>query len=130
MYPYITLASTWVRWPLFGVGISGKEVVADNTDLDLRRSEVALGNNAMAEIGTYLGLVGGAWFVWLMLTQARQTGVRRLFLLALIVALFSQLMGGMESFRYWGFIALLWGSLAVADTEGGREVVAAAGGRP
>lgn len=118
VYPYISLADTWKRWPLFGAGIGGKEVVAENTRLTLlRRPQAALGNNAMAELGIYLGLVGGAWFVYLLLQQARHTGVRRIGLIAAIVVLFSQLMGGMETFRYWGFIALLWGAVAVADAQ-------------
>jgi hypothetical protein len=117
VYPYMTLAGTWLRWPLFGVGITGKEVVAETTTLSLRNPEIALGNNAMAEFGTYLGLVGGALFVYLLLSQVNQTGVKRLGLIVAMIAVFSQLMGGMESFRYWGFIALLWGGLAVADTQ-------------
>jgi hypothetical protein len=35
-----------------------------------------------------------------------------------VVFLFSMLMGGLDSFRYWGHITLLWGALAVADSNG------------
>jgi len=75
------------------------------------------GNNALADIGIFLGIVGGAVFIHLVLTQARHTGVRRVGLLVVILLLFSQLMGGIDTFRYWGFIALLWGALAVADAQ-------------
>jgi hypothetical protein len=114
--PYATLANTWLRWPLFGVGISGKEVLIESEDAS-RDNYTVLGNNALAEIGIYLGVIGGTWFIYLFLVQAHQTGVRRLGLLVVIGALFSQLMGGVESFRYWGFISILWGALAVADTR-------------
>jgi hypothetical protein len=35
--------------------------------------------------------------------------------------LFFQAMGGFVGFRPWGFIALIWGALAVADTQGNLE---------
>jgi hypothetical protein len=115
VYPYLTLVDTWSRWPLFGVGIGGKEVVMEHTTFKLGDPIDALGNNAMAEFGIYLGLVGGAWFIYLLLMQASQTGVERLGLMLVIGTLISQLNGGVESFRYWGFVALFWGALAVAD---------------
>ena len=34
-----------------------------------------------------------------------------------IGALVSQLNGSIDSFRYWGFVALFWGAVAVADSE-------------
>jgi hypothetical protein len=43
--------------------------------------------------------------------------VRRFGLMLVIAALFSQLMGGLVGLQYWGFIALLWGALAVADSR-------------
>ena len=121
--PYLTLADTLLRWPLFGAGIGGKEVVVEHNSLPVTNPKEALGNNAFADIGIYLGIVGGAWFTFLLLRQARRSGVRRLWLLVALVVLFSQLVGGFDSFRYWGFIALFWGALAVAD------VVADAGSR-
>jgi hypothetical protein len=117
VYPYITLADIWQRSPLFGVGIGGKDVVTDYTSVRVNRAEDALGNNVLAELGIYLGLLGSAWFIWLLLAQARQTGVDRAGLMIVLIILFSQLMGGAETFRYWGFIALLWGALAVADAQ-------------
>lgn len=122
VYPYVTLLDTWSRWPLFGVGFSGKEVIFEHSAISFRDSDSAMGNNAFAETGTYLGLVGGLWFIYVMSRGIQQTGVYRLGLLAVIVALFSQLMGGIASFRYWGYIALFWGALAVADTREARSV--------
>jgi len=115
LIPYLTLADTLLRWPLFGAGIGGKEVVVQHNRLPVSNPKEALGNNAFADIGIYLGIVGGAWFIFLLLMQARRSGVRRLWLLVALVVLFSQLVGGFDSFRYWGFIALFWGALTVAD---------------
>mgnify|MGYP001815153625 FL=1 len=105
--PWVTLVNTWSRWPIFGVGFGGKEVVPEE-----------MGTNAAAEVGTYLGLLGGAWFIWLLVRQASHTGVRSLTVMLASVFLFSMLMGGLDSFRYWGHIALLWGALAVAGSNG------------
>jgi hypothetical protein len=115
--PYLTLVDTWARSPLFGVGIGGNEVVMERTKLRGIDPKFAMGNNVMAEFGIYLGLLGAAWFIYLLLTQASQMGVGRLGLLLLIGALMSQLEGGMVAFRFWGFMALFWGALAVADTQ-------------
>jgi hypothetical protein len=121
--PYMTLAETWLRWPLFGVGIGGGEVIMDNTTLQVTKLGDAIGNNALAETGWMLGLLGCVWIVYLLLRQAQQTGVYRLGLIVVIVALFSQLIGGIVTFRYWGFIALFWGALAVADSEFDEAVI-------
>ena len=117
IYPYVTLVDTLVHSPLFGTGVGGKEVIVEFTTLKVARAQTALGNNSLAEIGIFLGVGGGAAFIYLVLMHAGQTGVRRVGLMVIVVALFSQLMGGIDSFRYWGFIALLWGALAVADRQ-------------
>ena len=117
IYPYVMLTDTWARWPLFGVGISGREVLFESGNYATH-----LITNAMAEMGIYLGVVGCGLFVYVLLRQAAQMGVGRLVLLSLIVALFSQLMGGFVAFRFWGFVGLLWGALAVADANEKKTV--------
>jgi hypothetical protein len=118
IFPWINLYETWIRYPVFGVGIGGKEIILEYSPFADRASlNIALGSNAVAHLLTYLGLLGGAWFIWLLLMQASHTGVRRLGLLLVLVFLFSMLMGSVESFRYWGHVALLWGALAVADAS-------------
>ena len=113
--PYTTLANTLLSSPLFGVGVGGKEVVAEDSNVSGNFSTPTKGNNALADIGTYLGIVGGFLFINFLFKQVRVTGVRRIGLMVTIFILFSQLMGGIDTIRYWGFIALLWGALAVAD---------------
>jgi hypothetical protein len=115
--PYRVLLETVRRSPLFGAGVGGKEAIADARNVSAGSSTVLIGNNALASVGIFLGVVGGGMFIYFMLMQMRQTGVRRLGLMAVILILFSQLMGGIDTFRFWGFISLLWGSLAVADAD-------------
>jgi hypothetical protein len=113
--PWATLADIWMHWPVFGVGIGGKEVVAVFRNMPDASPTFLIGNNAFASIGIFLGIVGGFLFAVLGLRQASQTGVHRLGLFAVLVFLFSQLIAGIDTCRYWGFIALLWGAVAVAD---------------
>lgn len=115
--PWLTLIDTWSRWPIFGVGFGGKEVVLEVSRFSRINSVWAMGSNAAAQVGIYLGILGGTLFTWLTLRHAFDTGVRRIALLLLVVVLFSLLMGGLDSFRYWGYVALLWGALAVADSS-------------
>lgn len=117
--PYLVLADTIIRSPLFGAGVGGKEVIAEVRDVSANSSTMVIGNNALAAIGIFLGLIGGALFIYFVFKHMRQMGVQRIGLLAVILALFSQLMGGIDSFRYWGFVALLWGAMAIGD--GGTE---------
>lgn len=117
--PYLVLADTIMRSPLFGAGVGGKEVIAEVRDVSANSSTMVIGNNALAAIGIFLGLIGGALFIYFVFKHMRQMGVQRIGLLAVILALFSQLMGGIDSFRYWGFVALLWGAMAIGD--GGTE---------
>ena len=116
--PWVTLVNTWSSWPVFGVGFGGKEVVVEVSNLSNSNYRFAMGANAAAEVGTYLGLLGGTLFIWLLLRQAYHTGVQSLAMMLAVVFLFSLLMGGVDSFRYWGHIALLWGALAVAGSTG------------
>lgn len=113
--PYSMLVETWLGTPLFGVGIGGKEVLAQRSGTARSSSSMIKGNNALADIGIYLGIVGGTMFMVLLWRQARRSGVMRMGLLTVIFVLFSQLMGGIDTFRFWGFIALLWGALTIAD---------------
>jgi hypothetical protein len=116
--PWLTLLDTWTRYPFFGVGFGGKEVVLEESAFSDTNYRVAMGSNSAAEVGTYLGLLGGAWLIWLLLRQVAHTGGRRVGLLLLLLFLFSLLMGALDSFRFWGHAALLWGALAVADSAG------------
>lgn len=116
LVPYQVLADTLVRYPIFGAGVGGKEVIADERNMAMNSSTLVIGNNALAAFGIFLGLIGGALFFYLLFQEMRHTGVRRLMLMAAMLLLFSQLMGGIDTFRYWGFIALLWGALAVGDS--------------
>ena len=115
--PWVTLVNTWSRWPIFGVGFGGKEVVVEKSQFSNTNYRVAMGANAAAETGTYLGLLGGAWFIWLLLRHTSHTGVRSLVVMLAVMFLFSMLMGGLDSFRYWGHIALFWGALAAAGSN-------------
>jgi hypothetical protein len=118
--PWVALVNTWSQWPVFGVGVGGKEMVVVESGMSEAAANYqrAIGANAVAQVGIYLGLLGGACFIWLLVREASDTGARRLGLMLAIVFLFSMLMGGLDSFRYWGHIALLWGALAIADSHG------------
>lgn len=117
VHPYLVLIDTILRWPVFGVGISGKEVIFENPVPGILNPDAAIGNNVMAEMWTSLGIVGGVVFLFVLQRYARVTGVARIGLIGVIVASFSQLMGGMVTFRYWGFIALFLGAIAIADSR-------------
>ncbi len=113
--PYLVMIDTVMTSPLFGAGVGGKEVIADARNMSANSSTRVVGNNALAGIGIFLGLVGGGLFIYFVLMHMRETGVRQIGLMVVILVLFSQLMGGIDTFRYWGFVALMWGALAASS---------------
>jgi hypothetical protein len=117
VYPYMVLADAWQRWPLFGVGMGGKDVIFENSKIAVPNADAAIGKNVLAESLIYLGLIGGALFLYVLLKHIRSSGVNRIGLFVVIVAMFSQLIAGMATFRYWGFIALFWGAMAAVDSQ-------------
>jgi hypothetical protein len=119
--PYVVLVDTLLRSPLFGAGVGGKETIADMRDVSASSSTMVIGNNALAAVGIFLGVIGGGLFVYLVLMHMRYTGVRQIALMGVILVLFSQLMGGIDTFRYWGFVSLFWGGLAVGNTATERD---------
>ena len=64
--PWIALVNTMGRWPIFGVGFGGKEVVFDTSVIPASTSKEAIGGNAVTQVGMYLGVLGGTWFIWLL----------------------------------------------------------------
>ena len=117
VYPFLTLYEVWERWPVFGAGIGGTEVLMERIIFQGLNAKFVGGTNGLAQAGIYLGLVGVALFTWFLIKQASHSGVARIGLLLVIIALLAQLQGGIDSFRFWGFIAPMWGVLAVADTR-------------
>jgi hypothetical protein len=113
--PYSVLVDTVFKSPLFGAGVGGKEVVADARNMAAISSTRVIGNNALASIVIFLGVIGGGLFVYFVLAHMRHTGVRQIGLLVVLLVMFSQLMGGIDTFRYWGFVSLIWGALAASN---------------
>lgn len=111
--PAITLVDVWSNSPLFGVGISGKEVAASFSSLRIFSpgalrygSDLGFGNNFMA-LFTYFGLVGSTVFVFVLAWYFRRLGVRSLRLLFFVLAAFSLTGGGLEEARFWGYVFLI-----------------------
>ena len=117
IYPFLVLLDTWSRWPFFGVGIGGKDVVFEHSLVELNEATNAMGKNIVGELGISLGLVGASVFLLLLLKHAHYTGVKRVGLFGILFMMTSLLMGGLVTFRYWGLVAILWGAMALADAD-------------
>jgi hypothetical protein len=111
--PATTLVDVWSNSPLFGVGISGKEVASSFSTLRIFSpgalrygSNLGFGNNLTA-ILTYFGIVGSALFVLTLAWYFRRLRVRSLVFLFSILAAFSLTGGGLEEARFWGYVFLI-----------------------
>lgn len=111
VFPYITLRDILQNSPFFGIGISGKEVIERFSSLPLD-PDIALGNNVLAMFFMYFGLVGSILFIGAILNYWRRAEVGRILLLVVLVLALSQMMGGFESPRLWGYTFLFAGVVA------------------
>lgn len=105
VYPYVTLVNVITESPFFGVGVSGKEVIERYERLPVD-PKVALGNNVLAHFFSYLGLIGSLLFVLVFLEYCRRVGVNRIALLLILLVALSQMLGGFETPRLWGYTFL------------------------
>lgn len=105
VFPFITLVDVLGGSPAFGVGISGKEVIEDYSRLPID-PDLALGTNALATMLTYLGIVGSLLFIKVFRDYIRRLRIGNVALLLLFVVALSQMMSGVESPRFWGYVFL------------------------
>jgi hypothetical protein len=113
VFPYITAVDVLGSSPFFGVGISGKEVIGAFSSLPIDPGH-ALGNNNLAALFIYLGLLGGGLFLisFYQYLSSFLTSFH-LIMLGISVIGLSQMMGAFESPRFWGYVFIFIGVLSV-----------------
>ncbi|MCC6503778.1 MAG: O-antigen ligase family protein [Deltaproteobacteria bacterium] len=116
VFPYLTLIDVMRTSPLFGTGISGKELLDVYSTLPIS-AEQAFGNNNFAAFFIYLGTIGAVTFIYVFKKYLVRKGVKNLLLLLIIIAGLSQSMGAFESPRFWGYIFLIIGVNFKASEE-------------
>jgi hypothetical protein len=115
VFPFITLVDVTKASPLFGVGISGKEVIDSFSSLPVA-PDLALGTNALAAILTYLGILGSLLFIKVFRDYLLRMKIREIALLIVFVLALSQMMSGVESPRFWGYVFLFIGLMKLRST--------------
>jgi len=115
VFPAITTVDVLAHSPVFGVGLSGKEVVASVSSLPFADfvTDVQVGNN-LALLLIYLGLAGTTAYLLLWRWYAKRLDIQHVGALALLVLALSQCMGGFESPRFWGYVFLAVGAFRTA----------------
>ena len=108
VFPYVTLVDVLKRSPLFGVGVSGKELVERYSSLPID-PKYALGNNVLAMFVIYTGLGGALLFGGSIFGYWRRARVGNIALLVVLILALSQTMGGFETPRFWGYVFLFTG---------------------
>ena len=115
VFPFITLVDVVKASPLFGVGISGKEVIDSFSSLPIA-PDLALGTNALATILTYLGILGSLLFIKVFRDYLLRIRIREMALLVVFILALSQMMSGVESPRFWGYVFLFIGLIKLRST--------------
>lgn len=115
--PFIALVDVWANSPLFGTGISGKEVASLYSRFSLP-PETVMGINCFPRLFTYLGAIGSSLFIWTFVTYLRRSGIREIMLLAVMVVGLAMTMGAFESPRFWGYVFLFIGAMRIRSKYG------------
>ncbi len=113
VFPYVTLVDVLKESPLFGVGISGKELVERYASLPID-PKYALGNNVLAMFVIYTGLGGALLFGGSIFGYWRRARVGNIALLVVLILTLSQTMGGFETPRFWGYAFLFIGAVKMS----------------
>lgn len=113
IFPYISMIDILKSSPFFGVGISGKELIGVYSSLPLDSSD-AFGNNNLAAMFTYLGGLGGMLFIAVFYGYIGRIRISSKLIFIIMFIALTQMMGGFESPRFWGYIFLFIGVLRKA----------------
>lgn len=112
IFPYITAYDVFSNNLLFGIGISTKEVIFNYTSLplDIIPPDKVIGDNALARIFIYLGIIGGSLFLINLLKFLKNKYKLDFLITILIFLVVSNIMGGFEVIRYWMILGLIYSS--------------------
>lgn len=106
VFPFLTTLDVLGASPLFGVGISGKDVIPHFSRLSFNYSLI---NNNLAGLFIFLGLGGATLFIYVFRRYLKKLGISNRGLLLIIFLGFSQMMGAFQSPRVWGYAFLFIG---------------------
>ncbi len=119
LYPLISVLDTLKSKPLFGIGLSAKEYIQQISSLAMFNFDAltTLGNNAFAHSIVYFG--GSALLFYNLLVRyiSRNVG-KPWFYVFIIIFVFSFNMGGLETPRYWVFLALMFLAIEYSNKKG------------
>lgn len=108
--PYFEALPTSLRYnPLFGVGYAGKEILAGLMQQEIIDNDVQfiLGTNAFARFIAFYGLLGTGILLYVFHRFFKTNRVYAYTTIILIWFLYSQMLGPMETARYWMYLFLI-----------------------
>ena len=108
-FPFISVVDTLKHYPLFGLGIGGKRTLEYISSIGLGW-EYAFGNNNVATLLMYFGLLGTPLFILVLHRYFGWLRVDRT-LLWIAIIFISLASGGFEAPRNWGYIFIIAGTL-------------------
>jgi hypothetical protein len=121
LWPYITAFDVLRHCPLFGVGISGKEVVERFSSLPYSSIQV-LGHNCFAWLLVYTGFVGATLFFKFFYNYLRSVKVAHILPLTVLLIALANMLGGFETARFWGYAFLFIGVAKIAAEGKARHL--------
>lgn len=112
--PLVAALNVNKQFPLFGVGISGKQSAIDIMNIPLIEPNYLVSSN-IAALLIYFGVFGSVILVYCIIRYLKKSGIRRIMLLFLFWICLAISMGGFESPRFWGYMFFIAGIFYHAD---------------
>ena len=106
VFPFITMFDILQQSPFFGIGISGHDLVETYSSLPFDGLS-AFGNNNIAAVFSYLGLVGGPLFFIILYKYVKSCiGYQSLLAFLMCYVGLCLMMGGLQTPRFWSYVFL------------------------
>lgn len=115
--PFHTFVDVITVYPWFGVGLGGKDTVSAVSTLSLNIQKT-MGTNSLLYSLIYFGLLGSFFYYSILFSFFRR--VDRFFLVSIlpIFFLYSNMLGGFVTLRYWFFLFILLAACKVVNRDG------------
>lgn len=118
VFPFLTMIDVIKISPLFGVGISGKDIVIDITSLPYIDLPFLLGSNNFALMIIYLGVLGSTLFCISFYKYLKHKfNSKSIWLIGILVFCLMFMMGGFETPRFWGIVFCLIYSVQIFQSR-------------
>ncbi|MEC4239198.1 hypothetical protein [Pseudomonas sp. DSV-1] len=107
LVPIHTSLDVLSNYPLFGVGLTGKETIEAITTLYVS-AQSAMGTNSVFTLLMYFGALGAAIYIFLFFSLLKTIDKHYLITIVPCITIYANMLGGYETVKYWFFMFIIF----------------------